>query len=405
MARDTSLPDLWILLGTVALIGIGLLANYSTSFSSGSAEFTHFQRQLIWSGIGLITMVVSMSLPVRFSQTLAYIVYGITLLLLVAVLVAGKMGMGATRWLGVGIFRFQPSELAKLTTILCLARFLSDFPHDIGKTWLTLVAIGIGIVPMGLILVEPDLGTSLVFPVLLFCILAWAGIPTWHLLLIICPVVAVLTSWHQALHFVTLLVFVTALYFSARKLMPVIVGTVGFLFFGSVTTRLWGHLHSYQQKRILTFLDPESDPLGSAYQLIQSKIAIGSGGITGKGYLKGTQTQLDFLPEGHTDFVFSAWAEEFGFLGSIFVAALLLVIFIRGIQYASRCHSSFNSLLAVGIVCTLAFQSLTNLFMTVGMLPVTGLPLPFISYGGSSLVVILLMSGLLLSISMRWREY
>jgi rod shape determining protein RodA len=405
MARETSLPDLFILISTVLLIIIGLMANYSTSFSSGSAEFTHFERQLIWSGIGLLVLVVALVVPIRYMQTLAYIGFGVSLLLLVAVLVAGKIGMGATRWLGVGVFRFQPSELAKLATILGLARFLSDFPRDIGRPWVTLVAIAMALIPMGLILVEPDLGTSLVFPVLLFCMLAWAGIPGWHLLLLLCPVIAILTSWHQALHYVALLVTVAGIYFSSRKLMPVVSGAVGFLFFGSVTTRLWGHLHGYQQKRILTFLDPESDPLGSAYQLIQSKIAIGSGGITGKGFLKGTQTQLDFLPEGHTDFVFSAWAEEFGFIGSILVAILLLTLFIRGIQYASRCHNSFNSLLAVGIVCTLAFQSLTNLLMTVGLLPVTGLPLPFISYGGSSLSVILLMSGLLLSISMRWREY
>jgi rod shape determining protein RodA len=393
------------LLSTVALIGIGLLANYSTSYSGVTAEFTHFQRQLLWSGIGLFAMLIAMTLPIRFFETLAYVVFGIAILLLVAVLVVGHTGMGATRWLGVGMFKIQPSEFAKLATILGVARFLSDFPRDIGKTWLTLVAIGVVLLPMGLILVEPDLGTSLVFPVLLFGMLAWAGVPAWHLLLMICPVAAVLTSWSNTLHFAILIAFVVAIYSSARKVLPVILGSVAYLTIGSITPRLWAHLHPYQQKRILTFLDPEADPLGSAYQLIQSKIAIGSGGVTGKGYLKGTQTQLDFLPEGHTDFVFSAWAEEFGFIGSLAVAALLLVIFVRGIQFASRCHNSFNGLLAVGIVCSLAFQSLTNLFMTVGLLPVTGLPLPFISYGGSSLLVILFMSGLLLSVSMRWREY
>jgi len=203
-----------------------------------------------------------------------------------------------------------------------------------------------------------------------------------------------------------MLVAILALVFvSARKWIPVVLAAVLFLLVGSATPMLWNKLQPYQQKRLLTFVDPESDPLGSAYQLIQSKIAVGSGGIAGKGFLSGTQTQLKFLPEGHTDFIFSAWGEELGFLGTVAVVSLLFLIFYRGIRLAPQCHNRFYSLVAAGIVSMLAAQSLTNLFMTVGMLPVTGVPLPYISYGGSSLLTWMMLGGILLGISLRWREY
>ena len=317
----------------------------------------------------------------------------------------GTTQMGAKRWIGLGFFQFQASEIAKLTTLLGLSRFLSDFPRDIGKIWLTVVAIGIAIVPMGLIFIEPDLGTSLVFPMMLFCVLAWAGVPLWHLLILLCPVAAVVTSWDTTLHVITLLAISALVFFSSRRVVPLIVAASLFLVVGSATPLLWNKLHPYQQKRLLTFVNPESDPLGSAYQLIQSKIAVGSGGLTGKGFLNGTQTQLKFLPEGHTDFIFSAWGEEFGFLGTGVVVVLLFVVFYRGIRIASQCHNSFYGLVAAGMVSMLAAQSLTNLFMTVGLLPVTGVPLPYISYGGSSLLTWMMLGGLLLGISLRWREY
>jgi len=313
--------------------------------------------------------------------------------------------MGAKRWIGFSFFQFQASELAKLTTLLGLSRFLSDFPRDIGKIWLTVGAIGVALVPMGLVFVEPDLGTSLVFPMMLFCVLAWSGVPLWHLLILLCPVAAVVTSWDTTLHVIMLLAILALVFVSARKLVPLIVAASLFLVIGSATPLLWNKLHPYQQKRLLTFINPESDPLGSAYQLIQSKIAVGSGGLTGKGFLNGTQTQLKFLPEGHTDFIFSAWGEEFGFLGTGVVVVLLFIIFYRGIRIASQCHNPFYALVAAGMVSTLAAQSLTNLFMTVGLLPVTGVPLPYISYGGSSLLTWMMLGGILLGISLRWREY
>jgi rod shape determining protein RodA len=403
--RSYSGPDYPIFLSLLGLVGIGLVANYSTSFAEGELAFTHFYRQLIWGSMGFMMLMGAATVPTKYYQSMAYIAYGLGILGLLAVFPLGQSAMGAKRWIVFGAFQLQPSEMAKMTTLLGLARLLFDFPRDLGKTWLTLTAVAMAVLPMGLILVEPDMGTSLVYPMMLFCVLAWGGIPSWHLLLMLCPVAAVITSWNTTLHIIVLVIFLLVLYLAGKKLVPVILAAVMFLVVGSATPHLWGKLHPYQQKRLLTFIDPESDPLGSAYQLIQSKIALGSGGLTGKGFLNGTQTQLKFLPEGHTDFIFSAWGEEFGFLGTILVTALLVTIFYRGMRLASKCHNPFYSLVAVGIVGMLATQALTNLLMTVGMLPVTGVPLPFISYGGSSLLTWMTMGGLLVGISFRWREY
>lgn len=405
MSSQSRGPDLWILISTLGLVAVGLLANYATSFAEGELEFGHFYRQLIWGAVGFGLMMGMASLPTKYFQSFAYIAYAFGIIGLVVVLVAGQSAMGAKRWINLGAFQFQASEAAKLTTMLGVARFISDYPRDKGKTWLTLVAIGLTLIPMGLVLVEPDLGTSLVFPMLMFVLLAWGGVPLWHLLLMVCPVAAVITSWHSTLHFVTLAVVAFSVFLAGRRLVPVALAVALFLVVGSATPMLWNKLHPYQQKRLLTFINPEADPLGSAYQLIQSKIALGSGGLTGKGFLNGTQTQLKFLPEGHTDFIFSAWGEEFGFAGTLLVTALFATIFYRGIRLAARCHNPFFALVAMGIVGMMTGQALTNLFMTVGMLPVTGVPLPFISYGGSSLLTWMSLAGLLLGISFRWREY
>jgi rod shape determining protein RodA len=405
MSRQYQFPDPWILISIIGLVGVGLISNYSTSFAEGELEFAHFYRQLLWATIGGGLMLLTVAIPIRVYQSFAYFFYIIGVLALVGVMAFGHVEMGARRWIDLGAFRLQPSEFAKLTTLLGVARFLTDFPRDRGKAWVTLVAIAMCVVPMGLILVEPDMGTSLVFPMMMFCLLAWAGIPFWHLVLLLTPVLAVLTSWHQTLHMITLAVIVVSIFLNRRRLIPIALAIVVFLSVGSATPHLWSKLHPYQQKRLLTFINPEADPLGSAYQIIQSKIALGSGGITGKGFLHGTQTQLKFLPEGHTDFIFSAFGEEFGFAGTLVVALLFFILFVRSMQFAQRCHNPFYSLITAGGACLIVAQVLTNLMMTVGFLPVTGIPLPFVSYGGSSLLNMLALSGLIISVSIRWREY
>lgn len=405
MERRYSLPDMWIFASVIGLVTIGLVANYSTSFAEGELTYTHFYRQLLWGAIGFGAMVITVSLPSRFFQTMAYFIYALSLLSLVAVFAIGHVEMGAKRWIDIGPFQFQPSEFAKIATVLGIAQLLSDFPRELGKTWLTLSVIGAAMLPMGLILVQPDLGTSLVYPMVMVCMLAWSGVPVWHLLLLLTPVIAVITSWHTTLHIVALLVLLSGIYVARRNLLTIVLAAIIFLGIGAATPHLWGKLHPYQQRRLLTFVDPEADPLGSAYQLIQSKIAIGSGQLSGKGFLHGTQTQLKFLPEGHTDFIYSAWSEEFGFAGSMTVVVLFGIFFYRGIRIAAKAHNPFNSLVAVGIVSLLVLQAVTNILMTVGYLPVTGVPLPFVSYGGSSLLSCMAQVGILLGISMWWRQY
>ena len=399
-------PDLLLTVAVLALVGVGLLAIYSTSFSAtGGGELANFKRQVSWAGIGLAALLIAMMLPTRAIEPLAFVFYGLSLFLLLLVLAIGRSEHGATRWLVMGSMRFQPSEFAKAALCIGLARFLADHPKDLARPRVSLGALLFAIVPMGLVVIQPDLGTSVIFPVVGFCMLAWAGVPASYLLLIVMPILAVVTSWSLHLH-VALLIFCVAILWQQRlRFLPLITGAGLYLAAGAAAPRIWMHLHDYQRNRILTFLNPEADPLGSAYQIIQSKIAIGSGGIMGKGFLKGTQTQLKFLPEQHTDFIFSAWGEEFGFLGAFLVVILFSVIIFRGLQFASRAHNPFNSLLAAGISCTVAFQALTNLFVATGWLPVTGLPLPFISYGGSSLFVYMGMMGLLLGVTMRWREH
>lgn len=399
-------PDVAIAASVLALVAVGLLANYSTSFAvTDGAGLVYFERQLVWAIIGLGGLLAAMMLPTRVVQSLAYVVFGLSLLLLFVVLFAGKAGLGATRWFAIGAVRFQPSEVMKVALIVGIARLLSDHAKNIASARVIAGGLLMGLVPMVLVMMEPDLGTAVVFPVAAFCMLVWAGVPASHLLVVVMPIVAVVTSWSLVLHVGLLIVLVAILWRQRLRLMPLVSITGIYLIAGAVAPRLWIHLHEYQRQRILTFLNPEADPLGSAYQIIQSKIAIGSGGMAGRGFLHGTQTQLKFLPEQHTDFIFSAWGEEFGFLGALFVIAMFSIIIIRGIRVASQAHNPFSGLVTVGIVSTLGFQTLTNLLMTVGWLPVTGLPLPFISYGGSSLFVYMTMMGLLLGVTMRWREY
>ncbi len=404
MLSRSKFADLWLVLAILVLLGVGLLSNFSTSHAEGSGLY-HFQRQFFWIGIGSAIALTILSLPLRFFEMLAYILYGISLMSLVLVLAVGATHKGATSWFEFGGVQIQPSEFAKVGTLLALARLLAEHERDRDKVWLFVAACAIAVVPMGLILVQPDLGTALIYPVLLFVMLAWAGVAPQFLLLLIMPVAAVLTVWNTPLHVTALLLFTAIAYFSIRRIPWVAALTGIYLFFGTLTPKLWSKLEPHQQRRITTFLDPETDPLGAAYQLIQSKIAVGSGGVMGKGFLNGTQTQLQFLPEGHNDFIFSAFAEEWGFIGAMVVVLAFFVFYYRGVSIAAKCHASFHSLIAIGVVGSIIFQALTNLLMTVGFLPVTGLPLPLVSYGGSSMLVTLAMVGLLFSAALRWREY
>ncbi len=351
----------WGLLGLILLIGLlGLVTLYSAVTSATpTPQKTLYFKQMIWYGAGMTGMVFSFSINYKSLYRWSPAIYAVCILLLIYVLIMGKYVGGARRWLILGPVSVQPSELIKIAVIISLARYYSKHANPRGFTLSELLTpLMLTIIPFMLIVKQPDLGTAMVLVLI-------AGAMT---------------------------VFVKI---ERRSLLCIITAC-------TITGPLvWFLLKGYQKKRILTFINPDRDPLGAGYHIIQSKIAIGSGMIFGKGFLKGTQNALSFLPEQHTDFIFSVLAEEWGFVGSVFILFLFLVLIIWGLNIAYRCRDPFGTILAVGATAMIFWQVFINIGMAMGLMPIVGVTLPFISYGGSSIVSIMICVGLLMSISMR----
>jgi rod shape determining protein RodA len=352
----------WGLLLIVVLLGaVGLTTVYSavTADPPPAAQKVLFLKQMIWFALGFVVMTASFSFNYRLLDRWAHPIYVVCVLLLLGVVVFGKLAGGSRRWLVLGPVHLQPSELIKIAMVLVLAKYFSkgSDPRGFSLPELVRPMLMTGL-PVALIVIQPDLGT--------------AGL-------------VVLIA-------VTMTLFVKVERRSLALLMASAAAVVPFI---------WSLLKDYQKQRILTFLNSDQDPLGSGYHIIQSKIAIGSGMIFGKGYLQGTQNALSFLPEEHTDFIFSVLAEEWGAVGSIVVLLLFLVLILWGLSIAHRCRDPFGNILAIGITALLAWQVMINVGMTMGLMPVVGVPLPLISYGGSSTLTVAICIGLLLNISMR----
>ena len=396
--------DMPLALAALGLVCVGLLMVYSATSIPGAHEGL-WSKQLMWAAVAFAAAWIVAAVDHRVYDSLAWPLYGISLLLLVAVLVLGSSAYGAKRWLDLGPLKFQPSELAKIATVLVLARRFDDPKVKLTRAAHWVPAALITIVPFLLVLKEPDLGTSLAFPVVLVVMLYWGGMPLRQLVLGLTPVVnAAVTGitgspWWFGIPFVALLV-------ALRPRWPALVALVLLnLGVAIATPQVTHHLHDYQKRRIETFLKPGNDPYGAGYQIIQSKIAMGSGGITGKGYLKGTQKALAFLPMRHTDFIYSVVGEELGLLGTLTVVLLYAVLVLRGLRLAVVSRNSFASLMAVGIVTALFYHIMVNMLMTIGWAPVTGLPLPLISYGGTALIVNGIEIGLLQNAALRRHEF
>jgi rod shape determining protein RodA len=395
--------DLSLAAATLALIVIGLLTVYSATSVPGAHEGLWI-KQLEWAGLAIGAAWIAAAVPYRVYEALAWPFYGVSLLLLGLVLVMGTTAMGAKRWLDLGPIHFQPSEIAKIATILLLARLLDDPKLDLKRIRYWLPPIFLTLVPFALVAKEPDLGTSLSFPVLVVAMYYWAGLGMRSLLLALSPV------FNVALFFVTGSLWwfaglFVALLIASRPRIPTLILVL--VLNGAVAysvPHIWDHMHDYQKRRIETFLDPSRDPYGAGYQIIQSKIAIGSGGVLGKGYLKGSQKALAYLPMRHTDFIYSVVGEEVGLLGALTVVLLYTVVIVRGFRLAVTCRNGFASLMAVGIVTAFFYHIMVNMLMTVGWAPVTGLPLPLISYGGTALVVNGVQIGMLQNVALRRRE-
>ena len=342
--------DLPLLVGLLLLCGFGLLVLYSAS----GENLAQTQRQAVRIGVAFVVMLaVAQINPITLRRWSPWL-YAVGLLMLIAVLVFGEVGKGAQRWLDLGVIRFQPSEMVKLAVPLMIAWYLAE--KRLPPSWLRLFAAALMIaVPVLLIAKQPDLGTALLVASAGVFVLFLAGI-----------------SWR----------LIGGLSVMAAATAPL----------------AWYLMRDYQRQRVLTFLDPEKDPLGAGYHIIQSKIAIGSGGVYGKGWLNGTQSQLDFLPERHTDFIFAVLSEEFGLVGVLILLSLYLFVVARGLFIATRAQDTFSRLLAGALTLVFFVYLFVNTGMVTGLLPVVGVPLPLVSYGGTSLVTLMAAFGILMSI-------
>jgi len=399
--------DFVLLVSVLGLLVMGLLALYSSSSTVITQGFgtNYFFKQLVWICIGIVIMTIIIFLPNKLIYESAYLLYGISLFLLVVVIFFGSVGQGAERWLRLGPLYIQPSEIAKLTTILAVARFISQDKINLNTFKDFILASSFILVPFIFIVRQPDLGTAMVFGAIALPMFYWAGLKGSNVLLILMPFLIMLASFQFYAFLILMIILFLYLAYTRKSKTVSIVNFLANISMGLLTPVLWNHLKEYQRNRIKIFLNPETDPKGAGYQIIQSKVAIGSGGFTGKGFLQGSQTQLRFLPEQHTDFIFAVIGEEFGFIGVLIGLVFFFVFLMRGIFIATIVKSRFNSIVAVGIVTVIAFHVVVNIGMTIGLFPVTGLPLPFLSYGGSALLTNMVMAGILLNFYKNRYEY
>ncbi|MDH5509804.1 MAG: rod shape-determining protein RodA [Nitrospinota bacterium] len=357
--RFLKIFDFPLLAMTLALCAVGVAAIYSANLQSESAYMKSlYLRQSYYIVLSLILMTAVLAVDYRALERFAYPIYFIGLATLAGTLVFGKIGGGARRWIEIAGYNIQPSELMKIILIIILARGFGDIlkKEDLGARDLIKPAL-FTLFPFMMVASQPDLGTAMILIFIFVCMAFFNGLKTAFL-----------------------------------------VRTAGLL--ALATPSFWYLLKPYQQKRILTLLNPEADPMGGGYHIIQSKIAIGSGGLWGKGVFMGTQSKLNFLPAKHTDFIFSVFAEEIGFFGAALLIALFFIFILRMMEVTGLAKDKFGSLLVMGVASMISFNFLFNIGMTMGLFPVVGIPLPFISYGGSALVTNFIGIGLIINVSM-----
>ncbi len=389
--------DPYLFFVPIALTIMGGLLIRSTELHQGWADWS--QHWLIGS-IGVVLVLIFSRVNYRSLLSLHWIIYGLTCISLLAVKFAGTSALGAQRWITIGGFNVQPSEFAKLGLIISLAALLHYSPAS--TIFSILRTLAITAIPWGLVFAQPDLGTSLVFGAITLGMLYWGNAHGGWIILMLSPLMSIIllnlplpNGFSIALWIVWVLAMGAIGWWTLPY--PLVGGILSIavnLSSGALGTILWGLLHDYQRDRLILFLDPDKDPLGGGYHLIQSRIAIGAGQLWGKGLNQGTQTQLNFIPEQHTDFIFSAIGEEFGFIGCFLLMAGFWLLCVRLIKVANACNDSFGSLLCLGVFSMLVFQVVINVGMTIGLAPVTGIPLPWLSYGRSALLTNFIAIGL-----------
>jgi rod shape determining protein RodA len=340
--------------GQIFLICLYASVGFLCLYSAAGGNFDPWaSKQIVRFGFALGLLLAFAIVDIKWIFFIAYPFHVLVIILLLLVDIFGHIGMGAQRWLDLGFMKIQPSELAKVSTILCLARFYHGKELFEARQLKNLVfPAAIILIPVALVVIQPDLGTGLAIVFGGVAMMFVGGVSIW---LFMAGIGATLAA------------------------IPI----------------AWQFLREYQQKRVLVFLDPESDPLGAGFHITQSKIALGSGGITGKGFLDGTQSHLNFLPEKHTDFIFTLWAEEWGLVGGLFLITLLAIIILYGYWIAFRCRSQFARLLAIGLTVNFSVYVLVNIGMVMGLLPVVGIPLPMMSYGGTAMLTVMAAFGMI----------
>jgi rod shape determining protein RodA len=396
--RGDERPDLLLLLSVAVILGIGLLTVYSASQAMEGGDL--FARQAVWVGVGLLALWGGYSLSGRMVDEMAGFAWAAACLMLLLTIPLGSGPAG--RWLVLGPLRVQPSEPAKAVLILIVAKRLVEMRRK--RTRAGELGVLAFVLPLvGLTWLQPDLGTAALMALLSIAMFMWAGYgPEW-LFLLLSPLLAALSSMHVVLWAV----------FTVLLVLVLIRKRLGFgrwlLFLGgntaiaAVTPTIWKLLRPYQQQRLITFINPAADPQGAGWNIIQSQVAVGSGGVTGQGFLHGAQKGLAFLPARHTDFVFSVWAEETGLLGCLLLLGAFWVLIWRLVVIARRSVSPFSSLMVAGIAAYFALHLFVNVGMALGLMPVTGLPLTLVSYGGSSMVTSMFLLGLALRAGVSWR--
>lgn len=391
--------DIKLFICTMLLLGIGLLSLYSAVHSSEMT--TVFTKQLISAGIGVTLMIGLFFAPKEWIRMILLPSYIIAIFLLILVLTPlGTEINGTKGWLRLGFLSLQPAELAKPAVVFFAAWRLTNKYTDVNQSNNFFILLLGFLVPSVLILLQPDFGSFSVILVLFCGVLYWAGFNGFILYCIAClPIIGISGLIDKTLFYVVTALFSLLAFFFRRKILYTVIAIAIFLAVGFGTPLIINNLEDYQQSRIETLLNPESDPLGTGYNVLQSILAIGSGELTGKGYLQGTQTQLRYIPMQWTDFIFSVPNEEFGFIGGTTIILLFTFVLWRGVKIAFDAQDRTSSIIAFGIVITILYHCIINMGMTMGIMPVTGIPLPFISYGGSSLIMNLGLIGILLNIN------
>ena len=426
--------DYLLILVVLILVALGVLFIYSSSINSEGVSVTNeYIKQIIWASIGFVIMIFVTLYDYRKTESFTPYLYIFLIILLIYTRIFGRYVNGAKSWIGIGEFGVQPSEFGKIFFILFLAKFL-DESKNMNQFKRFVFAIGILLLPMGLILIQPDLGTASVYIPIFLTMCFIAGIPVKYILYVlsfglltvfftVLPVwnaeiaenpfvfISVLTNLKlrvlliSAVLLITLLGYVVRRYFHGPKYIYWITLVFSVICLSLIFSLALGKfLKDYQIKRLIIFMNPNKDRLGAGWNIIQSKVAIGAGGMTGQGYLQGTQSHYRFLPQQRTDFIFSILSEELGFIGGIFVFSLYFVILIKILYIIRKCINRYGSYICAGIFGMFSFHFFVNVGMVMGIMPITGIPLLFLSYGGSSLLTAMTCTGLIMNINCRKSE-